>query len=337
MRLTRLRAPLALVLHGAAFAQAPIDLPVTGATPGVADMLPVHDAALAGGVTVSPDLTYATVPGFRPLVLDLYRPTAARSGGAGLPLVVYVHGGAWMGGTARNGGALSDFPAAMASLAARGYVVASLTYRLSGEARFPAPLEDVKAAMRWLAANAGTYGIDPARTVIWGGSAGGHLAALAATTCEAGAPCVRGAAIWYGVFDLATIAAQAKAAGVGGHDVPGSAEWKMLGCFADACPNGAIAAASPVAHVEPRMPPMLLIAGRRDRQVPFQQSVEMADRLKAAGVPAELILLDDIDHSFIGATPAATRTATLRAWEATVRFIDRTIGPAARQSGLRSD
>src|SRR6185312_15847831 len=76
-----------------------------------------------------------------------------------------------------------DWPGVLASVAGRGYVVASVEYRLSGEARFPAAIQDVKAAIRWLRTHASQYGIEPRRAVIWGGSAGGQLAALAGTTC----------------------------------------------------------------------------------------------------------------------------------------------------------
>ena len=138
------------------------------------------------------------------------------------PLVVYVHGGGWQSGHTRHAGAFADWPAALALLASRGYAVASIEYRLSSEAKFPAAIQDVKASIRWLRSKSAEFQIDRTRTVIWGGSAGGQLAALAATSCgvEALAPvfdmpdrksplaaesdCVQGLVAWYGVFDFST-------------------------------------------------------------------------------------------------------------------------------------
>jgi acetyl esterase/lipase len=121
--------------------------------------------AFSDGVSGVFDLTYATLPGYRPLTLDLYSPPP----GAGpLPLVVFVHGGGWNGGDARHAGTFEDFPAQLAALAAQGYVVASVNYRLSEEAHFPAPLQDVKAAIRWLRAGAAGRNIDITRVAVWG-------------------------------------------------------------------------------------------------------------------------------------------------------------------------
>ena len=111
--------------------------------------------AYSNGVTGVFDLTYATLPGYRPLTLDLYSPAARGP----LPLLVFVHGGGWNGGDARHTGTFEDFPATLAALAAEGYVVASVNYRLSEEARFPAALEDVKAAIRWLRSEAAARNI----------------------------------------------------------------------------------------------------------------------------------------------------------------------------------
>jgi acetyl esterase/lipase len=308
---------------------------------------------LPGGAVQLPGIAYAQPAGFQPVLLDLYLPTAHTQPRTGLPLVIYIHGGAWLGGDQRKSGAFTDWPAVLGSIAARGYAVASLSYRLSGEARFPAPAIDVRTAIRWLKAHATDYGIDPTRVVLWGGSAGGHLAAVAATGCHLNAfdppapptgsgappagpdplrgisPCVQGLVTWYGVFDLATIAAQASAAhlaGAGTHADPDSAEWRLLGCNPATCRNGEVALASPVAHIDRDTPPTLMIAGTVDRQVPHEQSEEMAKALTASGVRNRLLLYPGIDHSFIGATPAATRKASLDALAATLAFIDETVG-----------
>lgn len=272
-----------------------------------ADHFPRLHATYPGGVTGHPDVVYSTVNGFRPLTLDVYTPAKAKAGVA-RPLVIYVHGGGWMGGTSRNSAAYANFPAVMADLASRGYVVASLNYRLGGEARFPAATEDVDAAIRWLKAHAADYGIDKARVAIWGGSAGGQLAALAATDCapsdgKAESDCVQAAAIWYGVFDIPALAN-------GGPPY-----------FAG---NGAKASA--VTFLDARDPPFLLIHGTEDKTVPVTQSREMAGKLKAAGVTSEFIELPGIDHSWIGKTPEETRAAHLKALQATFDFFDATVG-----------
>jgi acetyl esterase/lipase len=173
---------LAASLLGVAALAGPVAAQVVAADVVAGDNFPRMPVSFPNEVTAMPDLVYSTIPGFQPLKLDLYAP-ARRSASRGLPLVIYVHGGAWMGGHSRAAGAFADFPGVLASLSARGYVVASLNYRLSGEARFPAALHDVRAALRYLRANAARFGIDPRRVFLWGASAGGQLASLAATTC----------------------------------------------------------------------------------------------------------------------------------------------------------
>lgn len=203
---------LSLTLAGSALSQV---VPRT-------EVYPPHNASFPAGVVGLPDLMYQTIPGYRPMKLDLYTPATP-----GLkPLVIYVHGGGWTGGTQRLAGTFDSWPDILARLAARGYVVASVSYRLSGEARFPAAIQDVKASIRWLRANAAKYGIDPNRVLLWGGSAGGQLVALAGTSCgvatlsplpnegavEAGtvrggtaSDCVQGVVDFYGISDLAAM------------------------------------------------------------------------------------------------------------------------------------
>src|SRR4051812_36738036 len=145
------------------------------------DPYPDHRVAFPGGVTGLPDMTYSILPGWRPLKLDLYLPPASFPGPR--PTVMFIHGGGWTGGGPRLSGAFDNWPTVLASMAARGYVVAAVSYRFSGEAPSPAAIQDVKAAVRWLRANARKYRVDKARMMTWGGSAGGQLAALAATSC----------------------------------------------------------------------------------------------------------------------------------------------------------
>jgi len=322
------------------------------------DRYPERHVDFPGGVVGTPDLVYATLPGFRPLHLDLYQPPRG-VGSAAHPFVVYIHGGGWMTGHTRQSGAFSNWPEVLASLAARGYVVASVEYRLTGEARFPAAQQDVKAAIRWLRAHAGTYGIDKSRGLIWGASAGGQLAALTATSCGVaeleplavpaatgeppgrsspdGAPgkpvasgalesdCVQAAVTWYGVFDFSTLAAQRGSAGAAAPGGGDSADVRYLGCKISACSPGVIAAASPVTYIKHDSPPMLLVHGLVDETVPVQQSQEMYDKLLAAGVAVQLFLIPDVGHSFIGKTPQATRDASRAGLARVFQFIDATL------------
>jgi acetyl esterase/lipase len=338
----RLLPALALAWASPLSAQILSPAPEVSAQVAQEDRYPAAQVVFPNDVEGIPGLVYHQPPGHRALTLDLYLPAETVEPPAeGFPLVVYIHGGAWMGGDTRHGGAFADFPGVLASLAARGYVVASIEYRLSGEALFPAEIQDVKAAIRWLRSKAAAYGIDPARAVAWGVSAGGHLAALAAVSCNAKAlepvraaeasDCVQAGISWYGVFDFSTIAAQArkdKAASRDGREAP---EWRLLGCSGRKCKKAAIAAASPVTYVDASDPPMLLVAGDSDTTVPYHQTLEMAEKLRAAGVGYELLVLPGIDHSLLGKTLEATRDANLKALEATFRFIDRTTKQAPQR------
>lgn len=311
------------------------------------DRFPVQKSTFPGGVTALPDVVYAHATGYRALRLDLYLPSRTPSG-APKPFVFYVHGGGWSGGSPRNAGAFEDRPGVLASLAAKGYVVASVDYRLSGEAKFPAAEQDVKAAIRWLRSKASTYGVDPTRGIVWGGSAGGHLAALAATSCgvaefepqasgrggrsgrgaAAAAPpqtpelsdCVQGLVSWYGIFDFAPLVSQNSQGGPSG----------FLGCTSAGCPADAVRLASPVSFVSAQTPPALLIHGTADTTVNPKQSQDFYDLLKSKGVQVELMMIPGVGHSFIGQTPEATRSASIAAIDRTFAFIDATIGPKSK-------
>lgn len=353
---------IALSVPALAAAQLPSPLPVISAGNARVDHYPAHTANFLNGVQGVPSVIYWQQIGYRALTLDLYLPPGSVPRPAtGFPLVVFIHGGGWLGGDAHKSSPFADFPGVLASLSARGYVVASIEYRLSSEARFPAQIQDVKAAIRWLRINASKYGIDPARAMTWGVSAGGYLAGLAAVSCNAAdlepkqtgkayaavpvadsvtsssnvSDCVQGAVTWFGVFDMATIDDQAKEDKAMSRDAADAPEWQLLGCFGNSkCDPKRIAAASPVTYVDRNSSPMLLIVGSGDTLVPYHQTLEMAEKLKSAGIRHELIVLPGINHSFIGKTPEQTRDANLKVLDATFRFIDRTIGSASK-SGQR--
>jgi acetyl esterase/lipase len=303
----------------------PRDFP-TSDKPVIEDHYPQAVTHWPGGVTSLADVTYSTIPGYRPMIVDIYMPAKAVGP---KPLILYIHGGGWVAGHTRHSGALSDFPAVLARLASEGFVVASLEYRLAAEAPFPAQLQDARAALRFLKSNAARYGIDPARSGVWGGSAGGHLAALTAMTCGVsaldpaqtkaapGSECVQAAVTWYGVFDFAALAASR----------PGQADAaaaRLLACKGP-CTAADYAPASPVTYIDAKDPPFLLIHGDDDQTVPVAQSHLAEAKLKAAGVPVESIYIPGVDHSFIGKTGADTRAATLRATNATFDFFHKVL------------
>lgn len=305
--------------------------------PVLDDRLPVRELTLGNGVKVIADLNYAVVPGFRPLTLDVYLPKSAPKVAArGAPLLVFIHGGGWSAGHSRQSAAFADWPGVLASFAARGYVVASLNYRLSAEAPAPAAIHDVKNAVRWLRAHADRFAIDPQRVGVFGGSAGGQLAALLGTSCgveslaapvyadQNGAPapqgpppsdCVQSVVVWYGIFDFAPMLPPSVKTGA----------HTYLGCEPGACAATQVAAQSATTHVDRNDPPFLLIHGERDKTVPVAQSIAFAAALTKVGVRADLDVIPDVDHSFIGADAATTRAANLRALQKTADFFDQTL------------
>jgi len=306
--------------------------PVTK-TPGNEDRYPDRVTHFPQGVTGLADVVYSVVMGYRPMILDLYLPPKSS---APKPLIIYIHGGGWFAGHTRQSSALADFPKVLASLAAEGFVVASVEYRLSGEARFPAQLQDVRAAIRFLKGDAPKYGIDPSRVGLWGGSAGGHLTGLAAVTCgdrsleapleigkappAAGSECVQAAVSWYGVLDMAQSAARQSGDGTIG---------KLLGCN-KACEAALVTPANPISNIGPKTPPFLLIHGEEDKTVPVSESYHFEAALKAAGVPVQAIYIPGVDHSFIGKSPTETRAAVLTATNATFDYFHKQLDRKAK-------
>jgi acetyl esterase/lipase len=233
--------------------------------------------------------------GGRPLWLDLLGPDPAP--GQRLPAVVYVHGGGWAGGerTWNPNRILAD----------AGFVTVSVSYRFTSEAIFPAQIHDVKAAIRWVRANADAYGVDPARVGIWGHSAGGHLAALAAVT--AGVPELEGdggnpeqdssvqAVVpiaapldflvdWYAVQQVQL-----------SDDIAGLGDALLGGPPAHRMDLARLA--SPLWHVGADSPPHLLIHGESDDVVPIAQARAYVSALRHMGQPrAELIALPGVGH-----------------------------------------
>lgn len=207
------------------------------------------------------------------------------------PVVLLLHGGAW------RSGAHEGFDAPMRRLAARGFAVASASYRLAPEHPFPAAVADARCAVRWLRAHAREHDLNPDRIATMGVSAGGHLAALLATAAEDGSlddgcpitdasPRVQAAVAYYAPYDL--------------RDLPEEVT-SMVSQFLGAAPSEVPDRArrgSPITHVDATDPPMLLVHGTRDGTVPIEQARRMKQRLAAAKVPVTLVPVDGARHGF---------------------------------------
>jgi len=298
---------------------------------------PAHEQPLPapvdgpGGTRRLLGVPYAAIPGIRPLELDLYLP----AGDGPHPVVVFLHGGGWRLGSRHAAGPAyrGQSPTPFERVALAGIAVASVDYRLSGEAPFPAQLHDAKAAVRWLRARAGELDVDPGRLAAWGESAGAYLAALLglvvdpALEGDVGIPGtssgVSAVVAWYPPTDLAAVATDL---GADPHD-PTTREAQLLGAPAVDVPELA-AQASPVTHVSPDAPPFLLLHGAADQLIPCVQSERLYDALVEAGVEAELDIYEDADHMWLGSAPDIKSTAPEKA-------LDRTVDVLRRRFGLK--
>ena len=225
--------------------------------------------------------------------LDLYLPEKADPSGK-KPLIVWVHGGAWLGG--------SKTPCPALRFVNQGYAVASINYRLSQHATFPAQLEDCKAAIRWLRANAAQYHIDPNRIGVWGASAGGHLVALLGTTGDvkefdvgpnAGVSSrVQAVCDFFGPTDFTKMSSFPSTMK---HDAPDAPEAKLIGGPVQENKDK-VRRANPIAYVTKDDPPFLIVHGDKDPLVPRNQSELLYDALKKAGVEATFYTVQGGGH-----------------------------------------
>jgi acetyl esterase/lipase len=242
------------------------------------------------GVKVLRDLEYVQ-GGHERNKLDLYLPEKAAGP---LPVIVWIHGGAWWAGSKEG------CPAA--TLVPKGYAVASINYRLSQHAVFPAQIEDCKAAIRWLRANAKKYRLDADHIGAWGASAGGPLVAILGTT--AGVKELEGSGgntdqssrvqcvvDWFGPTDFTALG--------GTHDNPNSPEARLIGGLVKENPEKA-RKASPVSYVSKNTAPFLIMHGDKDTTVPIGQSELLAAALKKAGVKVTYQVIEGGGHGGAG-------------------------------------
>ena len=242
-------------------------------------------------VRATRDVLFAAPDG-DPLRLDVYEP--AGKADAPRPAVVVLHGGLWTSGDkGRYGLGLQN-----RWLAACGYVVFDVQYRLGSV--WPAPLADVKCALRWVRANAERYGVDTARIALLGqAGAGGHLALLAAYTAGDGSLPVSCYQDEAGVGVRAVVAVGAPADLRLWPAEPGGAVARLLGGLPQEALD-AYAQASPVTHVRAGLPPTLLVHGTWDRVVPPEHSALLTNALRAAGVPVVFLRVPEGRHGLNG-------------------------------------
>jgi acetyl esterase/lipase len=229
------------------------------------------------------DLPYADLSPSQKL--DIYLP---EEGTGPFPVILHIHGGGFALGDKRDIKVLTYLRGLE-----RGYAIVSVNFRLSGEAIFPAGLQDIKASIRWVRANAEQYRLDGNRIAACGGSSGGNYAAMACLTANVAEfddprlgnleyPCnVQAAVDWFGPTDFLTMDEQLEENGFGpsDHGQADSPESKYLGAKISDVPLK-VEIANPMMYVHKRMPPILIQHGRLDTMVPVQQSMMFVDKLE---------------------------------------------------------
>jgi acetyl esterase/lipase len=239
--------------------------------------------------------------------LDVYLPDEDEGP---FPVIMAFHGGAFMGCDKAD---LQVLP--MLEGLKRGYAVVSCNYRMSGEAKFPALVQDAKAAVRWVRANARRYSFDPQRIAAWGGSAGGYLSTMLGTSAgiigledlslgNPDQPCnVQAVVAWYGPTNFLKMDDHLEASGMlpspgFRHNEPNSPESLLMGRTITEIPEK-IQVACPGTYIRPNAPPFLLQHGTKDATVPAQQSIEFAEKLREALGDSRVILelIEGAEHA----------------------------------------
>lgn len=285
----------------------PLEIPI----PPPPWVRPLPRPVTSAGMRSYLDVPFWEAPGYRPLSVDIHLPIdAARP----VPLIVYIHGGAWLFGTrAVFSPVYIGIADPFAAMVAAGFAVASVDYRMSGEATWPAPLHDVAAGMRFVVDRADELGIDPDRTAVWGESAGGQLAMLLAFrqaddaaigTEGAPSPLPPIAALvdWYGVADIREP--------MPAFPLPGpSPESRLIG-GGDPATDPLGTDASPIAHVHAGVPAALIMHGTADSLVPCEGSRRIADALKQVGTDVTAVWIEGAEHGWTGTPDVADDALT---------------------------
>lgn len=276
-------------------------------------------AATATSRTGMQTATYCT-DGGKPLAMDITLPTPKPPAAA--PAVLYVHGGGWEHGDRRGGGFLDQV---RPQLNAKGFIVASIDYRLAPADPWPAQIVDTKCAVRYVRVNAATYGIDPQRMGAWGGSAGDLVSLMGTADASAGfdvsqwsdtSSRLQAVVDLFGPVDLTA----------GGWNLDPTKVITDVFGGTPGTSTDTLAHASPVHWITPDDPPFLILQGDADQTVPAAQSHELAAKLQAAGVPATLVMVKGGPHGLGSRTeqPSPAELVTQ-----IVEFFVRTLGTAA--------
>ena len=250
---------------------------------GGTSVIPGGSSAFASVDPTHKDLAYATISDTQKL--DLYIPT---TGNGPFPVVIMVHGGGFMFGDKADGAGLTGVD----QLLAAGYAVASINYRLSGEAIYPAQIYDAKAAARFLRANAETYNLNPDKFGAWGASAGGNLVSLLGTTCgvtelegDLGnndqSSCVQAVVDWFGPIDFLKMQEQYEGTGCSSSTNDASSpESKLIGAAIQTVPDK-VALTNPMNYITADDAPFFIENGTADCNIPPVQNKNLAEALSA--------------------------------------------------------
>jgi acetyl esterase/lipase len=292
---------------------------VPGTMPGARAGIPARGGrAIPAGVKAMTNIAYVE-NGHRNQVLDLYLPEQPSD--KPFPLMIWVHGGAWSGGTQAN--------PPMMYLAQKGFAVASIQHRMSGDAKWPAQSFDCKAAVRFLRANAGKYNIDPERFGIGGDSSGGHLASFVGTSGDVKemegdlgvtgvSSRVQAVVDLFGPTDFTLMDEQNGGRGLQ-HNTRNSPESNLLGGPLLEMKEAA-KTANPLTYIDKNDPPFLILHGDNDQLVPLEQSVILAKALIDAGVEVTMQTLRGAGHG----TPHFYNAESQRL---VLEFLDRKLKP----------
>jgi acetyl esterase/lipase len=236
------------------------------------------------------DLVYCTSDDGVKLTMDVYKPS---DGSGPFPTILYIHGGGWTSGDKTDGVGLFF----REELLRRGYIFTSINYRLAPKYSFPAPILDAKCAVRFLRENSEELDINPDRIGVLGGSAGGQLAALIATSqemrdwdvgeFEGQSSQVAAVVDMFGPSDLLRMFQKSERLGFLQIFGAASSDDPILKTF------------SPVTYIDPTDPPFLILHGDQDLSIPLEQSQILYDTLIKNGVPVEMIIVKNAGHSFI--------------------------------------
>ncbi len=260
------------------------------------------------------DVIYCT-PNGQPMRMDIFFP---QTGAQPWPVILYVHGGGWIGGSKILGPGVADVPA----LTAGGYMVAAVSYRLLDDYPFPAMIEDIKCAVRYLRANAAEYTLDPTRIGAYGSSAGGHLVDLLGLSDESAgwdvgeyldqSSRVQAVVSLFGLSDLRNA------------DYSQSLRRSAYKLFGATDENDSILdIASSVTYISADDPPFFILNGDKDEVIPASEAQSFYDLLTLAGIRADLLIVQNAGHGFVPIDADFTTPSRAEITEMIIAFFDR--------------